>query len=335
MTQYKLSLENIKKAIKNPKRAFDEVILGYGYRLPLTVINGFHTIGTNIFDKEWDLLIILDTCRVDALEELKSEYDFITDVEQIWSVGGSTNEWTARTFDQPHLDQINKTTYVTGQGNPTNILDKKKQYNNNQRLIYKCLRLMPTVDIGDFNKSEYVFKYKRWGGDGPDNLTQKTPPRYVTDRGIKLAREENHERLLLHYLQPHSPWVASALEENRELREYEDDWWGYLDRTGDTRTVWEAYLNDLRYVLDDIELLLNNINAEKVIISADHGEAFGRYGVLGHKIGSLNPKIRKVPWVETSGNDSQSYTPTTQEPTEEEVSDEELDQHLEALGYKT
>jgi hypothetical protein len=335
MTQYELSLENIKKAVKSPKRAFDEVILGYGYRLPLTIINGYHTIGTNIFDKEWDLLIILDTCRADALEELKSEYDFITDVEQIWSVGGSTNEWTARTFDQPHLDQINETTYISGQSNSINILDKKRQYDDDKPLIYKLLRLMPTVDVDDFNKSEYVFKYKRWDGNGPDNLTQKTPPRYVTDRGIEIGRDGDHDQLILHYLQPHSPWVANALEENRDLKEYEDDWWGYLDRTGDTGTVWEAYLDDLRYVLDDVELLLNNIDAENVVISADHGEAFGKYNILGHKIGSLHPNIRKVPWVETSGNDTESHTPTTPKPTEDGISNEEIDRRLEALGYKT
>jgi hypothetical protein len=256
-------------------------------------------------------------------------------VGSIYSVGGSTNEWTARTFDRPHLDEINKTTYIIGQGNPTNILDKKEQYNNDRRLLYKNLRLMPTVDIDDFNKTEYVFRYKRWGGDGPDNITQKTPPRYVTDRAITTAREGDHERLVLHYLQPHSPWVANALDQDRELKPYEDDWWGYLAETGDKKTVWESYLADLRYVLDDIELLLENIDAETVAISADHGEAFGEYGILGHKIGSLHPKIRKVPWVVTSGKDTQSYNPTTEEPSTTEVSDEELDRQLEALGYKT
>jgi hypothetical protein len=58
MTQYRLSLENIRKAIKNPMRALDEVILGYCCRLPLAVINSKYTIGTNVFDKEWDVLII-------------------------------------------------------------------------------------------------------------------------------------------------------------------------------------------------------------------------------------------------------------------------------------
>jgi hypothetical protein len=38
--------------------------------------------------------------------------------------------------------------------------------------------------------------------------------------------------------------------------------------------VWEAYLDNLRYVLDNIEELLQNVDG-KVVISADHGELFG------------------------------------------------------------
>jgi len=149
-----------------------------------------------------------------------------------------------------------------------------------------------------------------------------------------VAREENCDRLLLHYLQPHSPWVANALDEDRELERYEDDWWGYLTETGDRETVWEAYLDDLRYVLDDVELLLDNIDAEKVVISADHGEAFGEYGILGHKIGSLHPEVRKVPWAVTTAEDSQTYTPTVEEPDSSGMSLEDVDRQLEALGYK-
>jgi glucan phosphoethanolaminetransferase (alkaline phosphatase superfamily) len=88
-------------------------------------------------------------------------------------------------------------------------------------------------------------------------------------------------------------------------------------------------------VLDDVEILLDNINAETIIISADHGEAFGEYGILGHKIGSLHPRVRRVPWVVTSAEDTHSYTPTVDRSEASAMSREELDQQLEALGYKT
>lgn len=32
---------------------------------------------------------------------------------------------------------------------------------------------------------------------------------------------------------------------------------------------------NVRYVLNDVKLLLNNFDAETVVISSDHGDAFG------------------------------------------------------------
>lgn len=69
-------------------------------------------------------------------------------------------------------------------------------------------------------------------------------------------------------------------------------------------------------------------------ISSDHGEAFGEYGILGHKLGSLHPQIRKVPWVITSAEDNETHEPTVEEPNNARMSREELDEQLEALGYK-
>jgi len=83
-------------------------------------------------------------------------------------------------------------------------------------------------------------------------------------------------------------------------------------------------------VLDDIELLLDNIDAEKVVVSADDGEAFGEYGIYSHYTGSLHPHIRYVPWVTTSATDSESYQPIVEAKESANVSTEE---NLEALGY--
>lgn len=137
--------------------------------------------------------------------------------------------------------------------------------------------------------------------------------------------------MILHYHQPHTPYVANALAEDRPLEPYEENPFRYIRRTDDRETVYETYLDELRWVLDDVEVLLANVDAEQVVISADHGEALGDYGVYGHLIGSLNPAIRQVPWVETTATDSQSYTPEFDSPRDRDVS---ADAQLEALGYK-
>jgi hypothetical protein len=156
----------------------------------------------------------------------------------------------------------------------------------------------------------------------------------VTDRAVTVGREHDFDRLILQYHQPHTPWFSEALAEGRDLEYHEYDWWNYYTETGDVETIWQSYMSDLRYVLDDIELLLDNLEAETVAISSDHGEAFGEYGILGHKLGSLHPKVRKVPWVETSGQDDGSYQPTVEEPDNSKMSREKLDDQLDALGYR-
>lgn len=92
----------------------------------------------------------------------------------------------------------------------------------------------------------------------------------------------------------HSPiaYVSNALEEQRELHKYERNPFEYLEFGGKRKRVLKAYLDDLRYVLDDVEILLENIAAEHVVLSADHGEAFGECGVYGHPIGFLHAAVR-------------------------------------------
>lgn len=338
MDKYELSVENVTKALKNPSRAIDKIFLEYSVRLPATLLNSKLTIGTNVYDRDWDVLILLDTCRVDALKAVADEYDFLNDIGSIRSAGGASGEWIARTFDESHRELIQNTAYLTANAHARQILDEQTQrYNPDKHLTYKALRYFPTVGIEDFGTVEPLYQYEPWGEEGDlGHIKGMTPPRYVTERAISIGRKMDYDRIILHYFQPHSPWVSTALSEDRELNEYEDDWWNYLARTGDVETVWDSYLGDLRYVLDDIEILLKNLSADTVAISADHGEAFGECGVRGHEIGSLHPKIRTVPWVETSAVDQETHTPTIEAPnTEPELSTDEVEEQLSALGYKT
>ena len=86
----------------------------------------------------------------------------------------------------------------------------------------------------------------------------------------------------------------------------------------------------LRWVLDDLELLLNNIDRNKVIITSDHGEAFGEYGIYMHHPGSLHPHVRNVPWSVTTATDNHEYQPDF---NPESMSDRSVEDTLSALGY--
>lgn len=338
MLKHDLTLDNVKKGLSRPRQAVDKTISELAVRAPLTYANTITTIGTNVFSRDWDVLVLLDTCRVDALNEVAPEYDFLESNDPIWSVGGRSPEWIAKTFTEQYAEEIRETAYLSANVFSEKILrdqHHKSAPRAETNLAYRLLGRIPTVDVSSLNRFEYLYEYEPVGTDGPlGHEDGGTPPRYVTDRAIAIGREQDVDRLILHYLQPHPPYVANALAEDRELERHEHDWWGYLGETDDYETIWNTYLDELRYVLDDVELLLENIDAETVAISADHGEAFGEYCEFGHHTGSVNPYVRKVPWVETTATDEQTHSPSTAPPSGTAKSNEVTADQLEALGYK-
>lgn len=265
------------------------------------------------------------------------EYDFLSDIGSIRSVGGRSPEWIAKTFVDKYEEQIRNTAYLSANVFSKQILRDRHHESvspNEVNLAYSLLSRLPTVDASTLGRFEYLYEFEPVSKEGPlGHKDGGTPPRYVTDRGIAVGRKYDFDRLILHYLQPHPPYVANAVESGRELEQYESDWWGYFGETGDYETIWNTYLDELRYVLDDIEILLKNIDADSVVISADHGESFGEYWEFGHKTGSINPTVRTVPWVKTTANDTGSYTPSISPPSDTE-SDDSVDDRLAALGYR-
>ena len=80
--------------------------------------------------------------------------------------------------------------------------------------------------------------------------------------------------------------------------------------------------------LEEVSTLLNNIDRDRVIITADHGESFIDIG-NAHTVGSIKPTVRKVPLIRTQATDKKTYHP-------DKIAQGKSDQRekqLEALGY--
>lgn len=281
--------------------------------------------GTNVFDREWDLLVVLDACRVDALREVADEYDFLDGVESMPSVGSTSFEWLNHTFDRAHEEEIARTAYVTGNTYTQRVLTQRGDTG------HAAMPFGPTnYDV--VPPEGFGYLEELWRADleddpewtiGSDGRTRRSP-RYATDRTIAAARERDADRLLVHYMYPHDPFPLAE----PELFEPFDPL-----RAGDVprQRVWDAYLDNLRLVLGEVELLLDNVDAETVAITADHGEAFGEYGFYRHVIGCPLPCMRRVPWVETTATDAGEHDPTAPGPTETGTVPARA--RLEQLGY--
>jgi hypothetical protein len=289
-------------------------------------LNSIASYGTNVYEKDWDILIILDTCRVDALKSVKSEYKYINAVDSITSVGSSSPEWIANTFNRNYLNKIQRTVHLTVNAHAHKILIERKSLSE-----YRDFKFTPevwdTVHANDFQYFEGVWEHL------PNNPRDRYHPENVTDRAISVYRQQEPDHMIVHYNQPHKPYLRRQFEDpNVELQPWEENPFEYLENGGEFSKVWKSYINELQYALDHIEILLENVDAEIVAISADHGEAFGELGMLyGHPLGVPHPALRKVPWVEATASNEETYEPQIEATKTEKI---DIDEQLRFLGYR-
>lgn len=259
-----------------------------------------------IWDEEWDLLVLLDSCRPEWLRDVSRNYDWIDDVETVRSVGSHSAEWTEKTFTDEHRDEIEDTIYVTG--NP---------YSENA----------PTSWFVDFeNVNE-----RRWEVD-----SAVPPAHVVTDCAVKAAREREWNRCIVHYMQPHKP-IFETGESRGDVRLDErwqpnsEFWRQYIDGDTPKAELEEAFVSNLEYALEEVELLLENVDAPSAVVTSDHGQALGEQFLWSHRRGVNHPAMRRVPWVECTAADSGSLEPDThQQGAYEEAQRQE---QLKQLGY--
>jgi hypothetical protein len=266
-------------------------------------------LGTPVYEFEWDLLVVLDTCRVDALAAVADEYEFLpSEIRSVRSVGSKTSEWMKNTFTDRYAEEMADTAYVTFNAHSDDLLDP-----------------------GEFAHLGEVWR-SHWNAE-----MGGVPPRPVTDHAIAAGRELCPEYLVAHYKQPHQPYVhLEGLDPTNHREDATNDRGGVfgalIEGEFSREEIWQAYLDELRWALDDVGLLLENVDADRVAITADHGECFGEWGVYGHHGCVLIPELVEVPFVEgISARDSSDYDPGVSLAADHET--EDVHEQLRALGY--
>lgn len=287
--------------------------------------------GTNIYERDWDLLIILDACRVDALEAVAEEYPFLDEVDSIVSLGSTSGEWVGHTFCRAYADEVERTAYVTANPHSQAVLADRRfppQY-------VAAPVVFPdwsAVEPSRFALLDEVWRDGRLEED-TESIIRAVPPRTVTDRAIRAFRTDDTSRRIVHYMQPHAPYLRSASTPDDPTvpgvdvflpRPFEALKRGEVPHEG----VWEAYLDTLRLVLDEVAVLLRNVDADRVAITADHGEAFGELGFYEHPVACPHPVVKRVPWAETTAEDA-----GTRDPIVDSTAHRDADTYLEDLGY--
>jgi hypothetical protein len=281
-----------------------------GFELTTGVLRRLHwrrpLYGVPVMERDWDVLVVLDGCRRDALQAVADEYDWLPDfVPTVTSRGSHSREWLHTNFRPAYAEEMAATAHLTW----------------NTFTEYE-------LDADDWHSLEELWR------DCWDREQGCVPPRAVTDRAIQRWRRDDPDRLLLHYMQPHAPFRSLGITATENAREAATvNVWDHMeDGRLSMDEGWAAYLDNLRWVLENVALLRENIDADRVVVTADHGECFGEFGYWEHPMGVPLPALVRVPWATTDATDEGTHEPDEWGETDDDPVDVEA--RLSALGYR-
>jgi hypothetical protein len=162
-----------------------------------------------------------------------------------------------------------------------------------------------------------------------------TYPSTVTERGLEAAETYPQKCLIVHYMQPHKPYLG----EIGEQFSYVGDLYDTVRASDVTREdVHVAYEETLIRVLDEVERLVEGLDG-KTVITGDHGELLGETQSplpvrwYGHVKSLYVPELVEVPWHVCPYERRKKVVAEAPESTTTETSIEEVEEQLAGLGY--
>jgi len=273
-------------------------------------------------EKDWDNLVILDACRYDFF---KRNCNIDGQLNSVLSAGSESWEFMQHNFDgSKHHDTV----YVTANPHAERLGDDT---------FYTTINLLD-----------------KWDKD-----LETVHPETVADAAIEAHKKYSNKRLIIHYMQPHLPWLgpkADSINRRFNLKglnnlhaktqnnsKSDDPRTGNTDAFGAARRgligkkdIEIAYSETVNIVLDHVSQMLEDIDG-KTVISSDHGEMLGENIVIselyGHYHGLWTDELRYVPWLELESQYRRNIV------EEESIGADHIDsdlvkKRLDALGYR-
>lgn len=276
MIHPKYNLDNVRKTVRNPSLLLVEA-QRWGRRINHAVHRRrSRADASRVMDEDWDSLVILDGCRYDAF---RARNAIDGRLETRTSLASHSEEFLARNFAGTYHDTV----YVTANPFAPVVLDDDAFH-----------ATIPLLEEWD---SDY----------------ETVHPRVVTERAIEAAERYPDKRLIVHYMQPHYPFIGEVgdrIDHRGHNSRMDGD-------TFETDTIWKrlrngedidvslvrrAYAENLDIVLDHVEELLEALSG-RTVVTADHGNLIGdRMSPVpvrgyGHERGLRSPELVDVPWL--------------------------------------
>lgn len=293
--------QRVKRGLSEPHLVFRE-LNKYFYRR-----RGPGDGAIDILQADWDNLLLLDACRFDTFE---ARHDLPGTLESRRTVASSTIEFLHRSFDGADLSD---TVYVTA----------------NPQLYRKRDRL----DLNIFEVNNV------WQEEGWDDEYRTVRPETVADAAIEAAERYPDKRLLVHFIQPHYPFIGPTGQEHFDLDSL--DFWNRVlngDVSLPDEVLWQAYEENLDVALPHVETLMTELRG-KTVVSADHGEMIGERArpipmtEYGHPSEVHTDALVTVPWLTYQNGDRREIRAEDSSISMDDEDREVVEKRLEELGY--
>jgi hypothetical protein len=277
-------------------------------------------------ESEWDYCLVLDACRYDVFSEVYDEYLDGT-LHKQRSIGSSTPEWAYRTFTGDHdIAYFSGNPFINSLGIPLNELKwgascdyewTATEHISDVVDVWKHgwdddLGTVPPENMAEsFRSNEAVVErndrtvlhymqphapYLSRGKGGKLTQIQKG----IREQEDAERAAENSGGALSSLGNAIRPKVEGTLDDSSLAQKA--GLWLELDpadllKNGTREAALGLYEENLRLALDSVADLIPELDGT-VVVTADHGEAFGEEGVWEHHIETYIPPLMEVPWLE-------------------------------------
>jgi len=263
--------------------------------------------GVAVVDEDWDTLVVLDACRYDDFADL---HDLPGDLRSRRSRGSHTVEWLRGNFaGRDLLDTV----YVTAS---------------------------PQFHFKDIDARFHAVE-NVWDGAGWDDDAGTVRPETMADRALAAAERYPDKRLLVHFVQPHYPFLDEGDLAGSLMDEDGRDIWSDLSKGRaevSTDEVRRAYRRNLELALPAVERILDSVRG-RTVVTADHGNMFGERArpvptrEWGHPPGVYTDELVRVPWhVHENGRRSTRADPPVAAESDA-TTESDATERLRQLGY--
>lgn len=285
----------------------------------------------NPLEEDWDHLIILDACRYDFFEQVYEDY-LEGDLEKRRSIASSTPEWASKTFTDFHeITYFSSNPFINSAGMPLNEIDwgssagytwNGKEHISNiidvwhegwdddlgtvppENMTQAVYDRMDEVKDSDRTIIHYMQPHAPYitrGGKGRKNKKIRKSFKKAKEQGEEMQKEDGG--VLSTVGDVVRPRFENLVEDSTIAMKL--GMWVELNpsslfsvgKNGTRETLEEYYEENLRLVMEEVQELVQDLDG-KVVVTSDHGEAFGEQGVWEHHVETHIPALIEVPWLE-------------------------------------